>query len=193
MILYFFVLSCSFSFFMYDFIDLSAFPFLWCGWLKICQFCFSFQRASFWFHWSFLLLSSAVKPHWPLEPNAPGAPCPVARTPSCGAWQGTQTLTPVWEPLRYNYSPVCESPTQQLLDLIMSWRCPSYLIVVASFFVFGYRVFFLVGSSLFWSRFVKPLVVIWGFLCEEVCWSPFLPSRVLSTISATFRVMAASC
>ena len=27
MILYFFVLSCSFSFFIYDFIDLSAFPF----------------------------------------------------------------------------------------------------------------------------------------------------------------------
>ena len=40
---------------------------------------------------------------------------------------GLRTFTPVGGLLWYNCSPVCESPTQRLWDLILLWLCPSYL------------------------------------------------------------------
>ena len=45
---------------------------------------------------------------------------------------GLRTFTPVGGLLWYNCSPVCESPTQQLWDLILLWLCPSYCLIVAS-------------------------------------------------------------
>ena len=45
---------------------------------------------------------------------------------------GLRTFTPVGGCLWYNCSPVCESPTQQLWDLILLWLCPSYCLIAAS-------------------------------------------------------------
>ena len=45
---------------------------------------------------------------------------------------GLRTFTPVGGLLWYNCSPVCESPTQQLWDLILLSLCPSYSLIVAS-------------------------------------------------------------
>ena len=53
------------------------------------------------------------------RPNALGAPPPDARPLHWGAWYGAQNLHSVGEPLRYNYVPVCEPPTQQVCDLII--------------------------------------------------------------------------
>ena len=39
---------------------------------------------------------------------------------------GLRTFTPVGGLLWYKCSPVCESPTQWLWDLILLWLCPSY-------------------------------------------------------------------
>ena len=45
---------------------------------------------------------------------------------------GLRTFTPVGGLLWYNCSPVCESPTQQLWDLILLLLCPSYHLTAAS-------------------------------------------------------------
>ena len=45
---------------------------------------------------------------------------------------GLRTFTPVGGHLWYNCSPICESPTQWLWDLILLWLCPSYHLTVAS-------------------------------------------------------------
>ena len=45
---------------------------------------------------------------------------------------GLRTFTPVGGLLRYNCSPVCVSPTQQLWDLILSWWHPFYRLIAAS-------------------------------------------------------------
>ena len=45
---------------------------------------------------------------------------------------GLRTFTPVDGVLWYNCSPVCESPTQWLWDLILLWLCPSYHLILAS-------------------------------------------------------------
>ena len=129
---------------------------MWCGWLKVCQFCFPFQRAGFWFHWSFLLFSSAVRPHWPLKPNALGTPCPVARTPSCGAWEETRNSHSCVRASAIYYFPVCESPTAVIgCNCIM--KASILPCCCGFFFIFGYKVSFLVGSSPFLSRVVKQL------------------------------------
>ena len=73
---------------------------------------------------------------------------------------------------------------------IISGRRPSYLVVEASFFIFGCQVSLLEGSSPFLSRVVQQLVVILVFSCEEVCPPPSSPSCLLSTISAALRVMS---
>ena len=43
-----------------------------------------------------------------------------------------RTFTPVGRLLWYKCSPVCESPTQRLRDLILLWSRPSYRLIVAS-------------------------------------------------------------
>ena len=45
---------------------------------------------------------------------------------------GLRTFTPVGGLLWHKCSPVCESPTQHLRDLILLWLCPSYRLIVAS-------------------------------------------------------------
>ena len=45
---------------------------------------------------------------------------------------GLRTFPPVGGLLWYKCSPVCESPTQQLWDLILLWLPPSYCLIVAS-------------------------------------------------------------
>ena len=45
---------------------------------------------------------------------------------------GLRTFTPVGGLLWYYCSPVCESPTQRLWDLILLWLLPSYPLTVAS-------------------------------------------------------------
>ena len=45
---------------------------------------------------------------------------------------GLRTFTPVGGLLWYNCCPVCESPTQQLRDLILLWLHPSYLLIATS-------------------------------------------------------------
>ena len=45
---------------------------------------------------------------------------------------GLRTFTPVGGLLWYKCSPVCESPTQQLWDLILLWLRPFYHLIVAS-------------------------------------------------------------
>ena len=45
---------------------------------------------------------------------------------------GLRTFTPVGGLLWYNFSPICESPTQQLWGLILLWLCPSYHLIAAS-------------------------------------------------------------
>ena len=95
------------------------------------------------------------------------------------AWCGTQN-SPVGELLWYNCFPVCELPTQGFWDL-------SYLIGFLVF-VFGYRISFLIGSSLFFfffkSMLVKQLVVILVHSWEEVSSRSF-SSAILWAIHTT--------
>ena len=66
---------------------------------------------------------------------------------------GLRTLTPVGEPLQYNYFPVCGSPTGSMgFDYIT--KAPLLLSHCVFFFVFGCRVSFLVGSSLFFGQWL---------------------------------------
>ena len=55
-------------------------------------------------------------------------PNPQIGTPDVGL----RTFTPVGVLLWYNCSPVCESPTQQLRDLIFLWLRLSYHLIAAS-------------------------------------------------------------
>ena len=77
---------------------------------------------------------------------------------------GLRPFTPMGELLWYNCFSVCGLPTQCVWDLILSWLCPSYCLTVASSLsVFGCRVSFLVGSSVYLSVVVQQLVVILVF------------------------------
>lgn len=51
-----------------------------------------------------------------------------AQDPDVGLW----TLTFVGGPPWYNYFPFCELPTWQVWDLIISWKCASYLLFIMS-------------------------------------------------------------
>ena len=55
---------------------------------------------------------------------------------------GLRTFTPVGGILWYNCSPVCESPTQWLWDLILLWLYPSYRLISASPLSLDVGVFF---------------------------------------------------
>ena len=98
----------------------------------------------------------------PLAFNAKfsGTPPPVARLSLESPTWGSE-LTPMGEPLSYDYFPVCGLLIQWVWDLIMSRKCPSYHLVVTSLDV---KVSFLVGSSLFSLMAVQQLVVILVFL-----------------------------
>ena len=65
---------------------------------------------------------------------------------------GLRTFSPVSGPLWYNCSPVCESPTQQLWDLILLWLRPSNHLIAASplSLVVGYLFWWVPVSSCRW-------------------------------------------
>ena len=65
-------------------------------------------------------------------------PDPQARQPDVGL----RTLSPVGEPLQYNYFPVCGSPTQWVWDLSILQKHPWYHLVVASSLSLGIDIFF---------------------------------------------------
>ena len=88
---------------------------------------------------------------------------------------GLRTFTPVGGLLWYKCSPVCESPTQQLWDLILLWLCPSYHLIVASPLSLDVGYLFLVSSSVFLLMFVQQLVVIPVLSQEGVSAHPSTP------------------
>ena len=97
--------------------------------------------------WSFCLPQSCgipvIKPHWPSKPDSLGAPPPVARPPG---WE-LRTFTPVGG-LWYNFSSLWVThPAYMRFDFIVI--VPLLLSLCCFFFVFGCRVSFLVGSSIF--------------------------------------------
>ena len=63
--------------------------------------------------------SPAVKSQQPSKSDSLGIPPPVARPPGWEPDVELRTFTPVGGLLWYTCSPVCESPTQQLWDLIL--------------------------------------------------------------------------
>ena len=83
-------------------------------------------------------------------------PEPQVRKPDVGL----RTFTPVGGLLWYNCSPVCESSTQWLWDLIFFVIVPLLPSHWGFSFVFGCGVSFLVSSSVFLLMIVQQLVVI---------------------------------
>ena len=81
---------------------------------------------------------------------------------------GLRTFTPVGGLLWYKSSPVSESPTQQLCDLIFIVIAPLLPSHCGFSFVFGCGVSFLVSSSVFLLMIVQQLVVILVLLQEGV-------------------------
>ena len=61
-----------------------------------------------------------------------GAYPPDARLPGWGAWCGTQKSHYYEELLWNNSFPLWESPTWWILDLIISWKCHFFHLIVAS-------------------------------------------------------------
>ena len=57
------------------------------------------------------------------------------QTPRLGSLTWGSELSVLWENLWYSCSLVCGSSTQGVLDLIVSWVCPSYLSSCGSFFM----------------------------------------------------------
>ena len=90
------------------------FPVSWCTRDPVCPL----QVWSFCFPQSYEI--PVIKLHWPSK-QIPGGILlllsdPQAREPD----MGLRTITPVGEPLRYNYFPVCGLPTRWVWDLILS-------------------------------------------------------------------------
>lgn len=76
------------------------------------------------------------------------------QTPMLGCWCGFKTLTPVGELLWYYYSPVCGTASQEIWDLIISWMCLSYNLVVISSLSLEVEYLFLVSSNIiYWWLF----------------------------------------
>ena len=97
---------------------------------------------------------------------------------------GLRTFTPVSGLLWYNCSPVCDSPTQQLWDLILLWLHPSYHLIAASPLSLdvGYLFWWVPVSSCWWlfSSY------LW-FRCScKREWTHILLLCHLEPISATF-------
>ena len=89
-------------------------------WVLVCmRFCVCPLRAKSLFPpvpWGSLHLSSTG-----LQSQCSGGSFPWCRSPGLGSLAvGLRTLTPGGEPLQYNYSPVCGSPTPGVWDLITS-------------------------------------------------------------------------
>ena len=97
--------------------------------------------------------SSVVRSHWPRIPW--GFPVPLQDPQAEKPDVGSRIFIKVWEIICFYCSPVCESPTWQVCDLIWLWLHPSYCLVVASSLSLdmGYFFFFFGGGG-----FQHPLV-----------------------------------
>lgn len=73
------------------------------------------QEWSFWFRQTCGI--PVIKSHWPSKAYSLENLPPVARPSAWGANVGLRTLSTVGEPLKYNYVPVCGSPTLQVWNL----------------------------------------------------------------------------
>ena len=89
--------------------------------LQKCSFCFP-QSCGI----------PAIKPRWSSKPDSLGAPPPFPDPQAEKPDMELRTFTPVGVLLWCNYFPVCESPTRQVWDLILSELCPSYHLILAS-------------------------------------------------------------
>ena len=77
----------------------------------------------------------ALKPCWPSMPNALGAPPLDARPTDWGNWHGVWNSHSCGRPQQYSYFPVFDLHTQKLWDLLTSWKCLFYCLIVASLFL----------------------------------------------------------
>ena len=97
------------------------------------------------------LWSSCTQALLAFNAKCSGTPPPVARLSLESPTWGSE-LTPMGEPLSYDYFAVCGLPIQWVQDLIMSRKCLSYHLVVTSLdvkiFFFGrFQSFFVYGCS----------------------------------------------
>ena len=109
--------------------------------------------------WSFSFPQSygipAIKPHWPSKANSPGVPPPIARLPSWGPWHGLRIFIPGERTLvAWFFSSLWVTHLACMgFDFIRLCPPPSHC---GSFFVFGCRIAFLIGSSIFcWCLFTN--------------------------------------
>ena len=86
--------------------------------------------------WGLYFLQScgahALKACWPSKSNALGTPPPNANPPGWEAWCGAQNSHSLWEPLKYNYFPVCGLFTWWVWNLIISREHHSHHFIVGS-------------------------------------------------------------
>ena len=147
------------------------FPVSWCTRDPVCPL----QVWSFCFPQSYEI--PVIKLHWPSK-QIPGGILlllsdPQAREPD----MGLRTITPVGEPLRYNYFPVCGLPTRWVWDLILSWLRPSYYLMASSLSLdvgtfFGrFKHFFVDGCLAVTCDFVRRGVLT-CFYCHLISASP---------------------
>ena len=92
--------------------------------------------------------------------------------PRLGTCCGAQNLTPLGGLLWHKCSPVCESPTHQLWDLILLWLRPSYRLIVASRLSLdvGYLFWWVPVSSCRWLS----SSYLWFWCSHKREWEPIL-------------------
>lgn len=86
--------------------------------------------------------------------------------PQAGGQTWGSELRPVVEPLQYNYFPVHGLPTWWVWALIISWEC--FSLQFHCDFVFGCRISFSAGFSLFCQWLFSSKLWFWCF-CERKC------------------------
>ena len=124
--------------------------------------------------------SPAIKFHWPSKSNSLGIPPPLLDPQVWKPDVGLRTFTPVSGLLWYNCPPVCESPTQQLWDLILSWLrlspvAPPTLLHCSFSFVLVVRYLFWWVPVSFCQWLFSSLDVILVLSQEEVSSCPSTP------------------
>ena len=109
------------------------------------------QERSFYFSQSCGI--PAIKSYWLSKPNALGHPCPDARIPGCEAWHGAQNSHShgSTSAIQLFSGWWIAHPVHVSFDFIMI--APLLLFNCGFFFVFGCRICFFVGVSLFASDF----------------------------------------
>ena len=117
--------------------------------------------------------SPVIKSCWPHGQVSWGFPVPFLDPQAGKPDVGLRIFTAVGELLWYHCSPVCESPTQWVWNLILSWLhlCNDCHIVAVSFSL-DVLYLFLVISSVLLSMAVQQLIVILVLLQVEMSTHP---------------------